>query len=103
MSTDQTFADDVQEVLSFENAPKAPRFQPAFAQKAVKNVFDRLRWKKSKAKIFMLSIKFAGELLGYQMTGKPLQKSVKMQYRISTRAARAAIRAAKPKRHRRRS
>jgi len=99
MSTDQTFADDVQEVLSFENAPKDPRFQPAF----VKNVFDRLRWKKSKAKIFMLSIKFAGELLGYQMTGKPLQKSVKMQYRISTRAARAAIRAAKPKRHRRRS
>lgn len=98
MSTDMTMEEMV-ERLRFENAPAA---KPEPRVKRPSGVFGRLRAKRSKLKNFSRAIDFAAELLGYQMTGKPLQRSIKLQQGISTRAARAAIRAAKPKKHRRR-
>jgi hypothetical protein len=103
MSTDEMIQEDIREAMGFESRPKQPRFQPAVPQKAVKNVFDRLRSKKAKARIFMKAVQFAGEIMGYGVSkSKSLQRSVLGQYGLSIRETRAAIQAAKPKKHRRR-
>lgn len=63
-------------------------------------IFARLKAKLARGETFLKAINFAKELLPLQMRSKVTQKSVKLQYGISTRQARAAIRAAKPKKHR---
>ena len=102
MSTDELIQEDVREAMSFEKVPSgqptAPKAPKAPRVRRVSGVAARLRYKRDVAVRFGNAIEFALQLLDIGMKGKPLQRSIKLQYGISTEAARAAVRAARAER-----
>lgn len=77
---------------------------PPLLQRRSSGIVERLRLRKLKATIFVKALEFAYSIRLVPMkNSKARQVSVKVQFGISTRDARLAIRDAKPKKHRRRS
>lgn len=96
MSTDQMSLSQWVENLPF--------IQPAQPKtKRVSGIADRLRTKKARAESWLKVLKFASSLHSFSMQPRAAALSVKLQFGISTRQARLAVRLTKPKKHRARS
>jgi hypothetical protein len=62
----------------------------------------REKWIRAKTQTAIKALMFAKDLLSFKMSAKAMQRSIKLQFGISTREARLAAKTARPKKHRRR-